>query len=123
MKNKYIVLLLNILLVFLVGLIIGISFNDNIFGDGVSTVSFILLLVTLILSIVLYSISNKLMTGSKICILFFILIEVVINIIFMCNPSLGVKSMALTQTISISTLILSLIIIAALFKDDKLMDN
>ena len=119
MKNKYIILLLNILLVLSVGFIIGFSFSDHIFSESTSMIAFILFLITICFPSFLYLLSKEMMVGSKIVIILFIVLEVITNILFMLIPSWGTKTLALTQTICISLLLLSLIIIVAFFKENN----
>ena len=51
--------------------------------------------------------------------LIFIIAELIINILFLSVSSLSGKALAISQAVVVSTLLLSLIIIVSLFKDEK----
>lgn len=119
MKNKYIILLLNVLLVIFIGLIIGITFRESIFNYTVRTIAFVLLLITICAPAVIYIFLKNSLFGTKVVFVLFIIAELIINILFLSVSSLSGKALAISQAVVVSTLLISLIIIVSLFKDEK----
>lgn len=101
-----------------IGLIFGLTCGNHIFVNGAGISAFILLLVTLCLPSVVYFVGGKMTTGGRICSVLFILLELAVNIVFMCKPSFGIKAFWITEAILIGVFLIALLIILALFKNN-----
>ncbi len=119
MKNKIMFFLLNYLLVIFVGLSIGLIFKDNIFDNTTNTFSYIILLLVLSSVSIVYMINKSINLGGKICISFFIAIEVVLNILFMCINVNTIKIYAIIQMVVVVLFLIGLIINISFFGNDE----
>ena len=123
MKNKITFYIIDILLVLLVGLIIGLTFSDYIFSGTVGIVAFICLLVALSLPRLMLTFNTKLITGSRFALSFFIVGEIILNIVYLFFPKSEIKIYAIIQLLFVVALLVSLLIILGLFKNDDAKED
>jgi hypothetical protein len=67
----------------------------------------------------LYLLGGSMTLGGKVCSCLFIAGSLAVNIFFMAKPETGVKSFWITQAIIIGVFLIALLIIVALFKEEK----
>ena len=123
MKNKMVFIGINAFLVAAVGLIIGLVFSDNVFQGTTGITAFVFLLVTLAIPSIIYVFNSKLNTGSRIITSFFIIAEVILNIVYLCIPNADIKVYAIIQLIMIVLTLTSFLIILGLFKENNSKEN
>ncbi len=123
MKNKITFYIIDILLVLMVGLIIGFTFSDYIFSGTVGIVAFVCLLVALALPCLLLTFNTKLIPGSRFALSFFIVGEIILNIVYLFFPKSEIKIYAIIQLLLVVALLISLLIILGLFKNDDVKED
>lgn len=123
MKNKITFYIIDILLVLMVGLIIGFTFSDYIFSGTVGIVAFVCLLVALALPCLLLTFNTKLIPGSRFVLSFFIVGEIILNIVYLFFPKSEIKIYAIIQLLLVVALLVSLLIILGLFKNDDVKED
>lgn len=123
MKNKMIFVGINVFLVAAVGLIIGLVFSDNVFQGTTGITAFVFLLVTLAIPSLIYVFNSKLNTGSRIITSFFIIAEIILNIVYLCIPKADIKVYAIIQLVMIVLTLTSFLIILGLFKENNSKEN
>ena len=119
MRNKVIFCIINLLLILLIALVIGIVFAEKIFDNGVSTAAFVLFNITMLIPSILYIFKNHITLSINTCSCTFMIIECLVDILFMCAPKLGIKTFAITQVIVIGLLLIVFLVIIFFFGEDE----
>lgn len=95
MRNKIVFIVINALLVVAVGLIVGLVFADTIFQAPAGVTAFAFLLTALAIPSLIYVFNSKLNTGGRIISSFFVIAEVILNIVFSAFQRQTLKYMQL----------------------------
>lgn len=123
MKNKMVFIGINALLVVAVGLIVGLVFGNTIFQAPVGITAFAFLLTALAIPSLIYVFNSKLNTGGRIILSFFVIAEVILNIVFLCIPKADIKIYAIIQLAMIVITLAAFLIIIGLFKDNNARES
>lgn len=113
MKNSTLFYIINGLLVLVVGLILGLTCSSYIFSNSTGICAFVCLLVTLCLPSLIYAFADNLKVGGLIATILFTVFEVVLNIVFICMPSLGLTPYWISQAIIIGAFLISSLLLVA----------
>lgn len=123
MKNKMVFIGINALLVVAVGLIVGLVFADTIFQAPAGITAFVFLLTALAIPSLIYVFNSKFNTGGRIISSFFVIAEVILNIVFLCIPKADIKIYAIIQLAMIVITLAAFLIIIGLFKDNNAKES
>ena len=123
MRNKMVFIGINALLVVAVGLIVGLVFTDTIFQAPAGITAFAFLLTALAIPSLIYVFNSKLNTGGRIISSFFVITEVILNIVFLCIPKANIKIYAIIQLVMIVITLAAFLIIIGLFKDNNAKES
>lgn len=114
---------INALLVVAVGLIVGLVFADTIFQAPAGITAFAFLLTALAIPSLIYVFNSKLNTDGRIISSFFVIAEVILNIVFLCIPKADIKIYAIIQLAMIVITLAAFLIIIGLFKDNNAKES
>ena len=117
MKNKTLFIGINAILVIAVGLIIGLVFSGSIFSGTAGIVAFAFLLFVLAIPSLIYMLSHKLNTGSRIVASMFVVNEIILYVVYLFIPKADVKIYAIIQLAIIVLTLAAFLTILGLFKD------
>lgn len=107
------------ILVAVVGVLVGLFCKDTIFVNNAGIAAFVCLLITLCIPSVMFLLSEKMGYGSVIDFGLFIFGELIINILFLCQPQYGEKAFAISQACLIAVFLVVLLILIASGKSQK----
>lgn len=117
-KNNIIFIVSNALLIVVLGAIIGLTCGNHIFSEPAGTSAFVCCLVTLGLPSALYFMRKSMTTGGIIGTVLFLVLEFVINVVFIIKPDFGIRPFWIIQAVLIALFLVTLLAIVALFKEE-----
>ena len=117
MKKKLLFIVSNALLVLVLGLIIGLVFGKHIFTHPAGIGAFVCMLLTLTIPSAIYFLSPRITLGSKIVTTIFVILEFILNLVFLIRPDFGPTIFWIIQGSLIGIYLVSIMIIVALFRD------
>ncbi len=119
MKNKLLFCVINLLLVILIATVIGTVFNDEIFDNGTSITAYILFHITLTIPGILYVLKKLTSAAINICTGLFVIVECIVDILFMSITKIGARPFAIAQVVVIGLLLVTYMVILFFYVDES----